>query len=94
MPTLGDQPERRRHYVEYDNLVFRIEELKKLALAYKLELKDVIAIYAAEIEASKIQAYVDNGDIEDENLDGLGTIFKNGFWELKEAIEMLAPVTD
>lgn len=94
MPTLGSQPERLRHTVDYATLVWRIEILKELAKAYNLALADVIAIYVAEIQAAKIQAYVDNGDIEDENLAGLGDIFAAGFSELREAIEKLASVTD
>lgn len=94
MGTLGSQSIRDRHIVCFEELEHDIVLLRDIARRRQVELADVIAFYAVLTQQSRVAAYIDNGDNEDENLAGLGNIFEQGFLALKEAIEKLAPITD
>lgn len=73
MGTLHDQPMRTRRdgQVELADAVFLLDKFNK-----RYDIADVIALFAALVEQSKIAAYLDNADVMDEQLSGFGEILQ------------------
>lgn len=71
MGTLKNQDWRKRHDVTEANLLDCINMLKAIATKEKISLDQVIKIYEISVQNRHIDAYIDDGDIKDEQLSGL-----------------------
>lgn len=71
MGTLKNQDWRKRHDVTEASLLNCINMLKAIATKEKISLDQVIKIYEISVQNRHIDAYIDDGDIKDEQLSGL-----------------------
>jgi hypothetical protein len=74
MGTLHDQPMRTRRDGQVE-LADALSALRKLDKPFTTS--DIVALFAALVEQSKVAAYLDNADILDEQLAGFGEILQS-----------------
>ncbi len=70
MGTLKNQDWRKRHDITDSSLIDCINMLKTIASKEKISLDQAIKIYEISTQNRSIDAYIDNGDIKDEQLSG------------------------
>lgn len=71
MGTLKNQPPREYMYVSEDGMESTVEMLKQISSKCNISLDQAIKIYEIKTANRKIDAYIANGDIKDEQLSGI-----------------------
>ena len=71
MGTLKNQPRRQSMNVSENSMESTVEMLKQISSKCKISLDQAIKIYEIETTNRKIDAYIANGEIKDEQLSGL-----------------------
>ena len=84
MGTLTDQPPRKHHRIDAEDVTDFIKEAKAIAKNQKVELSDVLEAYRILELKRKNTLYVTNGDIFDEQMAGLGKLIEE-FIALQQA---------
>lgn len=77
MGTLFEQPPRKLRGIEEKDLLIAINLIKTAAAKTNTDIKIVSEIYKAEVLNRYIDCYVDNGNIFDEQMSGIGNILLN-----------------
>jgi hypothetical protein len=83
MGTLFNQPERNRHNVSYWDIKSRAEQIRDIAKELNMPDNAVTTVYLATVLNRFTSAYIDNGDIHDEQMHGIGELIQR----LASAIE-------
>lgn len=94
MGTLFDQPVRKRHQIDSEELLYEIETIKYVAKKSRLDIDKVIDIYKAASINRFIDCYVSNGDVFDEQMAGFGEILneiKNSLGNVAHSLEEAFP---
>lgn len=76
MGTLFNQPERLRHFIDREDLLYEVNRIIDVAEDSGLDIDKVIDIYKAASINRFIDCYVDDGDAFDEQIAGIGEILK------------------
>lgn len=86
MGTLFNQPVRK--WLEYNDqdIINFIEQIQEISKKTKLSVDQIINIYEIKELTRKNDLFVQNGDIHDEQMAGIGELFK----KLNESVEGLA----
>jgi len=77
MGTLFEQPPRGLKSVNLEHIEAEVEYLIDIADKHDVDLKDVISVANLLEKRREITAYIQNGDIHDEQMGGLGKILIN-----------------
>lgn len=85
MGTLFNQNVRIRYSVEKKEVESFLDDIKSLSVRHKVSIENVLEAYKVKELERTTDLYVDNGDIHDEQMTGVGELLK----ELIGAIEML-----
>ena len=76
MGTLFNQLPRKRHTVEIRHLMAAADDIKTVAEESGLTTETVAEIYKAEALNRITECYIENGDVKDEQLMGIGEILE------------------
>ncbi|MCD4832689.1 MAG: hypothetical protein K8R31_02765 [Bacteroidales bacterium] len=85
MGTLFNQNVRIRYSVEKKEVESFLDDIKSLSVRHKVSIENVLEAYKVKELERTTDLYVDNGDIHDEQMTGVGELLK----ELIGAIEIL-----
>lgn len=76
MGTLFNQLPRKKHRVEIQDLMAAADDIKTVAEESGLKTETVAEIYKAEALNRFTECYIENGDVKDEQLMGIGEILE------------------
>ena len=76
MGTLFNQLPRKKHQVEIQDLMAAADDIKTVAEESGLTTETVAEIYKAEALNRFTECYIENGDVKDEQLMGIGEILE------------------
>jgi hypothetical protein len=86
MGTLFNQPPRDYRGYDRKNALNLIEEIREVADQAGIEFSEALRIYELLEKSRSTDVYVDNGNIFDEQMAGIGELLK----EISESIEKIA----
>jgi len=77
MPTLFEQPARKSHSINYDDVLFLMREYERFSEEYEIPFEVFIRAYEMLEMRRKNDLYQNNGDAFDEQMSGFGELFES-----------------
>jgi len=77
MPTLFEQPARKSHSINYDDVLFLMREYERFSEEYEIPFEVFIRAYEMLEMKRKNDLYQDNGDAFDEQMSDFGELFES-----------------
>ena len=84
MGTLQDQPIRNRHSISYHDIKARAEQVRDIAHELGISHQAASTTFLAIVINRFTSAYIDNGDVHDEQMAGIGELFQRLNYTLEQ----------
>jgi len=92
MPTLFEQPARKSHSINYDDVLFLMREYERFSEEYEIPFEVFIRAYEMLEMRRKNDLYQKNGDAFDEQMSGFGKLFVSFNSKISKLIEILEAI--